>query len=102
MLRRRHALGASRDLDGIGIIHPDALQKFPEPQLKTVVKTPQDGRVTLIFVTRSVEVKHLSHRTLHGESFLPPNLTRAAFVILRVLRGFKLFSSFIGALLFTL
>jgi hypothetical protein len=47
-------------------------------------------------------VKHLSHRTLHGESFLPPNLTRAAFVILRVLRGFKLFSSFIGALLFTL
>jgi hypothetical protein len=74
MLRRRHTLGASRDLDGIGIIHPDALQKFPEPQLETVVEAPQDGRVTLIFVTRSVEVKHLPHRTLLDESFLPPIL----------------------------
>jgi hypothetical protein len=67
MFWRCHAFGAACDLDGIAIQHADALQKLPKTQLKAVVEAPQDSRIAMIFLTRSLEVKYLFHRFLSDE-----------------------------------
>src|ERR1017187_7397959 len=38
MVRRGHAFGATSDLDGIGIHHPDALEDFRNPSSKRLSK----------------------------------------------------------------
>src|SRR6266496_1787949 len=76
MIRRGHALGAARNLDGIRIEDADALQKFPESQFKAVVEAPQDGCVTLILVTRSIKVEDLFHNSSLTTRIPSSHLTR--------------------------
>jgi hypothetical protein len=61
LLRGSQTLGAAGNLNGVGIDHTDALEELPESQLKSVIEAPEDGRVAMVLVARSVEVKQLSH-----------------------------------------
>jgi hypothetical protein len=56
-VRRRQAFGAARDLNRIGVDHSDALQEFAEAQIKTIIETPDDGRVAPVFFAGGVEVE---------------------------------------------
>src|ERR1700685_358804 len=62
-LRRSHALGAARDLDGIGIHHADAFEKLAKSQLKAIVETPQNASVAVILLPRRVEINTFFHGT---------------------------------------
>src|SRR5258706_360559 len=59
--RRGQALGAAGNLDGIGIIYPDALEKLAKSQIKPVIEAPEDSRVALIPLARTFEMKYLFH-----------------------------------------
>src|SRR5579859_332198 len=76
MVRRCHTLRPAGNLDRVGIHYADPLQELPKPQLKAVVKAPQDGRVTMILFARSVEVKNLLHQILLDERVLVPSYPR--------------------------
>ena len=64
MLRRSQALGAAGNFDGVGIRHADALEELATPQVESVIEAPKDGRVAMIVLARSLEVKHLFHNGL--------------------------------------
>jgi hypothetical protein len=68
VLRAGQALGASGDLDGIGVEDADALQEFPERQFKAVIEAPYDGGIAMVLFARRVEVKDLAHGGQHTTS----------------------------------
>jgi hypothetical protein len=59
VLRRSQALGATGNLDKIGIRHTDALEELSEAQIKSVIEAPENSCVALIRLARRVEVKNL-------------------------------------------
>src|SRR5712692_10023012 len=58
---RCQALRSPRNLDRVGVEHADALEELSESQFETVVETPDDSRVAMILLSRSVEVKDFLH-----------------------------------------
>ncbi len=64
---RGQALGASGDLDGVGVRHADAFEELAESELKAIVEAPDHGGIAVIFLARGVEVKDL----VHGDRLSP-------------------------------
>lgn len=65
----RQALSPSRNLDGVRIKHTDSLEELPKDQFEAVIETPDNGRVTMIFLSRRGEVKDFPHLVA---GILPP------------------------------
>src|ERR1039458_5649189 len=61
VLRRSQAFGATGDFNGVTIHHADALEELAKAQVKPVIEAPQDGRVALILIARSFEMKNFFH-----------------------------------------
>src|ERR1700729_1159769 len=58
---RGQAFGPTGNLDGIGMHHADAFEELAKPQVKAAIETPKDGRVAIIPLSRSFEMKNLFH-----------------------------------------
>jgi hypothetical protein len=61
---------------GFGMRHADAFEEFAKPQVKAVIETPKDGRVAMILLSRSFEMKNLFHDEPSTQRFLPVHLNR--------------------------
>src|SRR5580700_6093282 len=73
---RGQAFGPTGNLDGIGMRYADAFEEFAKPQVKAVIETPKDGRVAMIPLPRSFEMKNLFHDGPSTERFLQVHLNR--------------------------
>src|ERR1700691_2632549 len=60
-LRRCQTLGAAGNPDRIWIRNSIPLEKLGDPQLEAMVEAPNDSRVTMIFLSRRIEMKNLIH-----------------------------------------
>ena len=57
----RQRLCAAGNLDRIRVLYADALEEFLKRQVKSVIETPENGRVALITLARTFEIKNLLH-----------------------------------------
>src|SRR5438270_5645035 len=57
VIGRGERLRAPGNLDRVGVVYTDALQKLAESRVEAIIEAPDDRRVALVFLARRVEVE---------------------------------------------